>query len=102
MIFYVILALLLCEIERSLEQPINLKFLVRLGKTPTETLNLLNEVYVENAISREGVFKWHKRFKDGREKVEDDPRSGKPLTGRNDENIQLLRQKLHGGCRLTV
>ena len=53
-------------------------------------------------MSRAGVFKWHKRFKDGREKVEDDPRSGKPSTGRNDENIQLMRQKLHGDCRLTV
>ena len=86
----------------SLEQPINLKFLVCLGKTPTEILNLLNQVYVDNAMSRPGVFKWHKRFKDGRKKVEDDPRSGKPSTGRNDENIQLMRQKLHGDCRLTV
>ena len=29
----------------SIEQRINLKFLVRLGKTPTETFNLLQEVY---------------------------------------------------------
>ena len=28
----------------SIEQRIDLKFLVRLGKTPTETLNLLQEV----------------------------------------------------------
>jgi len=29
----------------SVEQQINLKFLVRLGKTPTEALKLLQEVY---------------------------------------------------------
>ena len=71
----------------SSEQQINLKFLVQLGKTPTEAQNLLNQVYGNNAMSRACVFKWHKRFKERREEVEDDPRSGKPSTSRNDENL---------------
>ena len=64
----------------SIEQRINLKFLVRLGKTPTETFNLLQEVYGDATMSRTRIFEWHKRFREGREDVEDDPKSGRPTT----------------------
>ena len=36
----------------SVEQRINLKFLVRLGKTPTEALKLLQEVSGDDTMSR--------------------------------------------------
>ena len=49
----------------SIEQRINLKFLVRLGKTPTETFNLLQEVYEDAMMSRTRIFEWHKRFREG-------------------------------------
>ena len=41
----------------SSEQQINLILLVWLGKTPTEALNLLNQVYGDNAMSKACVFK---------------------------------------------
>ena len=50
------------------------------------------------------VFKWHKRFKEGREEVEHHLRSGRPSTSRN-ENIELgnIRvQKVHGKHQLSV
>jgi len=52
-------------------------------------------------MSRACVFKWHKRFKEGREEVEYDPRSGTPSTSRN-KNIELVRQKVSSDRRLTV
>ena len=58
------------------EQRINLKFLVRLGKTPTEAVKLLQEVYGDDAMSKTRLFEWHRRFKEGREQVEDDHRVG--------------------------
>jgi len=48
------------------EQQTNLKFLVRLGKTPTEALRLLQDVYGDDIMSRAGAFEWHRRFKEGR------------------------------------
>ena len=45
----------------SVEQRINLKFLVRLGQTPTEALKLLQEVYGDDTMSRTHLFEWHKR-----------------------------------------
>jgi len=32
-------------------------------------------------------FEWHKRFKERREEVEDDLRSGRPSTNRTQENV---------------
>ena len=66
------------------EQRTNLKFLVRLGKSPSKALCMLQQVYQDQTLSRSTVFLWHKRFKDGREDVEDDPRGGRPCTSRNE------------------
>ena len=88
--------------RRSVEQRINLKFFVRLGKTPTEALNLLQEVCDDDAMSRTRLFEWHRRFKERREEVEDDHRSGRPSTSRTDENVKRVRQKMRGDRRLTV
>ena len=73
----------------SVEQRINLKFLVRLGKSPTEALKLLQEVYGDDPLSRTHVFDWHRRFKEAREKMEDDHRSGRPSTSRTDEMLSM-------------
>ena len=69
----------------STEQRTNLKFLVRLEETPTEALGLLQQVYGNEAMSRCRVFEWHKRFQEGRENVEDNPRSGRPSTSKAEE-----------------
>ena len=86
----------------SVEQQINLKFLVRLGKTPTVALTLLQEVYGNDTMSRTRLFEWHRRFKEGREEVENDQRSGMPSTSRTDENVVRVRQKVRSDRRLTV
>ena len=67
-------------------------------KTPTEALKLLQEVYGDDTISRIHLFQWHRRFKDGREEVEDDHRSGRPSISRTDKNVKRVRSD----CRLTV
>jgi len=49
-----------------------------LEKLQLKHLNLLQEVYGDDTMSRTHLFEWHRRFKEGREEVEDDHRSGKP------------------------
>jgi hypothetical protein len=44
------------------EQRVNIKFLVKLKKSATETFQLLTEAYGEDCISRARIFEWHKRF----------------------------------------
>jgi len=79
-----------------------LKFLVRLGKTPTEATRLLHDVYGDDTISRARAFECHKRFKEGRGDADDNPRSSRPATSRTEEDVELVHQKVHGGRRLTV
>jgi len=61
---------------------------VKLNKWATETLVALTEAYEDATLSRTMVFKWHKAFKEGREHVEDDPRSGRPISPTNDQNVK--------------
>lgn len=84
------------------EQRTNLKFLVRLGKTPSQALEMLKQVYGDNAMSRTRVFEWHKRFKEGHEEVEDDSRSGRPSSSRTEVNVKRVTQIERGDRRLTV
>ncbi len=49
-----------------------IKFCVNLGKTPTQTREMMEKSSIKPAVSRALVFKWHQRFKDGREDLRDD------------------------------
>ena len=48
------------------------------------------------------AFEWHKRFKEGREEVEDDPWSGSPSTSRTADNIERVKQMVRADRRLMV
>jgi len=49
-----------------------------------------------------GIYKWVKRFSEGRESVTDDERSGQPATSRTEENIAKVRQIVRENRWLTV
>ena len=86
----------------TIEQRINIKFCVKLGKTATETLKMLRDVYGDSSMSRTRVFEWHKRFVEGREDVGDDLMSGRPCTLTTDTNIEKVWQLVRSGHRLTI
>jgi hypothetical protein len=60
--------------DKKLEQRINIKFCVKIGKNASETLALLTLDYGEYVMKKSSVFEWHMLFKKGREDVQDDPR----------------------------
>ena len=62
--------------DKNLEQRINIKFCVKIGKSASETLALLTAAYGEYAKKKSSVFEWHRCFKEGREDVQDDPEMG--------------------------
>lgn len=55
------------------EQRAFIKFCVNLGKTPTETKQLLEQANNGRTVSRPLVFRWHKEFRDGRKSTKDSP-----------------------------
>jgi len=88
--------------ELELEQRTNIKFLVKLGKNGNEIREMLMQVYGDNAMKKTAVYKWVKRFSEGRESVTDEERSGWPTTSRTEENNTKIRQIVHENSRLTV
>jgi len=63
---------------------------------------ILVQVYGDNAMKKTAVYKWVKRFSEGRESVTDEERSGRPATSRTEENIAKVRQIVRENLRLTV
>ena len=86
----------------TIEQRINTKFYIKLGKTATEILKMLRDVYRDFSTSITRVFEWHKQFVEGRENVEDDLKSGRPCTSTTNTNIGKVRQLVRNDRRLTI
>jgi hypothetical protein len=63
--------------DKNLEQRVNFKFCVKIGKSVSEMLALLTLAYGEYTMKKSNVFEWRRLFKQGRD-VQDDPRSGQP------------------------
>ncbi|KAL4089073.1 hypothetical protein QTP88_024146 [Uroleucon formosanum] len=88
--------------DEKIEQRINLKFLVKLGKSATESFNLLTEVYGDSVLSRPRVFEWHKRFREGREEVEDNQRVVRPCSSKTNDNISKINEIVRKDRRLSI
>jgi len=63
---------------------------------------MLVQVYGDNVMKKTAVYKWVKRFSEGRESVTDEQRSGWPATSRTEENIAKVHQIVCENHRLTV
>ena len=88
--------------QENIEQQYAIKFCVKLNKSATETFASLTEAYGDATLSRTMVFKLHKAFKEGRENVEDDPRSGRPISSTNDQNVEVVRAVMAEDRRLSA
>ncbi|KAL4126948.1 hypothetical protein QTP88_011146 [Uroleucon formosanum] len=87
--------------QRNIEQRYAIKFCVKLGDSVAETYDKLVKVFGDEALSRAQAFRWHNNFKNGRESVGDEPRSGRPVEARTD-NVQRVRTLVRQDRRLTV
>ena len=59
------------------------------GKSAAEIVLMLQE-----ALSRTQVYEWYSRFKGSEMSCEDQPRSGRPSTCQNDENLDKVRNAI--------
>ena len=75
----------------TLEERYAIKFCFKLGKKATETYRMLQTAFRLSCMNRALVFKWHKRFKKGRESVRDDERCGRT---KEVNTPQLIGQKV--------
>jgi hypothetical protein len=64
----------------------SVKFCVKLGKSATQTYDLLNKIYGDECLTGTQVFEWFKRFIEGREEIGDDQRPGRLSTSKTKNN----------------
>jgi len=63
---------------------------------------MLVQVYGDYAMKITAVYKWVKRFSEGRVFVTDEERTGRPVTNRTEKSIAKFRQIVRENGRLTV
>ncbi|UYV61394.1 RPL12 [Cordylochernes scorpioides] len=88
--------------EQKLKQRICIEFCAKLQISATDTFEMLNKAFPNNAPKRTTVFEWHYRFKAGRISIEDDPRQGRPTFQRTDENVQKITDLIKENPRTTL
>ena len=77
----------------SIEQRANIKFCFKLGKTFTETHQMMKKVYGDDCLSRSRMHEWFKLFQVGRKALEDAERSGRPRNVVNEENAEIHQKR---------
>jgi transposase len=65
-------------------------------------MNYYKNAYGSDSLSRSTTFEWFKRFPEGRESLEDDERSGRPTTSRNEQTIEKVRQLIMQDRHITL
>ena len=79
-----------------------MKFCFLLGKSAAETVLMLQEGFKEEALSKTQVYEWYLRFKGVEMSCENQPRSGRLSTCRNDENLEKVRNAINADRRRTI
>ena len=84
------------------EQRTCIKFCFKLGKIATECYEMLKTAFGEQAMGRSQTFQWFSQFKAGRTSIDDDKRSGWPVSSSTPEMIERVCQIIHEDRRRTI
>ncbi len=88
--------------QKTIEQRNAIKFCFKAGMNGVETYRMMKTAYGDDCLSRSNIFEWFSKFRDGRQSVEDDERTGRPCTSRTDTNVEAVHAALLKACRITV
>ena len=88
--------------EKMSEQRAYCKIHAKLGFPPTEIHTDLQKVYGNGALKYATVCKWVRRFNDGRESIENDPRVGRPVSILTEKNIATVKMLIKEDACYTV
>ncbi|XP_018311308.1 putative nuclease HARBI1 isoform X2 [Mycetomoellerius zeteki] len=87
--------------KKNVEQRVCLKFCFANEISCADALKMLQKAYGNSSLSKTQVYEWYKLFKDGREIVEDLPRSGRPSSSNTNENIDKVKKIVFANRRVS-
>ena len=90
------------KMTERVEQRICIRFCDKFEHSSTETIQMIQKAFGDNAMREAQIKTWHTCFKDGGEFVESDEGSGRPATSRTPENVEHVRAANNKDQRLTV
>jgi hypothetical protein len=86
----------------KLQHGTNIKFCQHLGKSASETLEMMHQAYREDSAFCTTKFKWHHRLKEGRKILGKDDCAERHLTAHMPKKIEAARHLVHQNCCVTV
>ena len=78
--------------DQRKEQRVCITFCANLGKSATETLEMIQQGFGDQSLSRTQVFQWHARFKTCRTSVDDDEHTGRPTSCTAPETVARIQE----------
>ena len=69
------------------EQRSAIKFCLRNEISVAKTFRMLQKAFGDLTMSQKNVYKWYKDFKEGRERVDDLERLGRPSTSTDEQHV---------------
>jgi len=84
------------------EQRSAIKFCLRNEISAAETFRMLQKAFGDTTMSQKNVYKWYKDFKEGRERVEDLERPGRPSTSTDEQHVKKIKDLVLENRRLTI
>lgn len=85
-----------------IQQRSSIKFCARNEISAAETFRMVQKAFGEKSMSRASVFDWHKLFKEGRERVEDEPHQRRPRTSTDELHANKIKELVLQNRRLTT
>ena len=89
-------------VPNSVAQRIIIKFLTKEGVIPSEIFTRLQAQFGDECLSQPRVFSWAKSFREGRDRVENEPHARRPRTSVNPDNVLKIGELIRANRRITV
>jgi hypothetical protein len=90
------------EVPSSIAQIIIIKFLTKEGVIPSENFTRLQAQFGDERLSQPRVFSWAKSFREGRDRVENEPHARRSRTSVNADNVLKIGELIRANRRITV
>ena len=83
------------KMTERVEQWICIEFCVKLEQSCTETIQMIQKAFRDNAMSAVQIKVWHKCFKGAWESAENDAHSGRPPKSSTPENAECVQAAIN-------